>query len=225
MLYKSQLISAGSGKINGMVASHNAGGAYMRALKIPSNPNSPAQQTVRTAMATLAANWKALSAAGREAWATYAANVPVQNALGDTIHVTGQNMYVRSNIPRLQSGLAVVTTAPTTFDLGDFSGCTLTAAAAGTTGTVTFSASDTWATTNANTTALLLYTASPKAGSVNYFKGPYRYAGKVNSTSGSATFTLPVAAGGSGSRTFFRAIVSRSDGRLSSTFRGFAAIA
>ena len=106
MLFKSALITQASGSIGGMTASRNKGGAYFRARALPTNPNTPEQQAVRGYLGTLANLWtNVLTPANRVLWDFYAFNVPVINAVGDSIQLTGQQMYIRANVPRLQAGL------------------------------------------------------------------------------------------------------------------------
>lgn len=219
MLFKSALVTAGSGKIRGLVASHNRGGQYFRGLTIPTNPNTAQQQVVRNSLKTLVARWQNnLTTVQRTAWQTYANNVQVRNALGDLITLTGQNMYIRSNVPRLQASIAVVDAAPVTFDLGSFTAPTLTLAASGTLGTVTFAAGDDWTAAAATTSGMLIYGSRQAARSINFFKGPYRFAAIVNNTSGSAAFTTPFTNPGTIGQMFFQITVTRADGRLSSPF-------
>ncbi|KKM06452.1 hypothetical protein LCGC14_1743870, partial [marine sediment metagenome] len=47
MLFKSGLITQGSGSIGGLTASHNRGGMYFRARTIPTNPATSFQTVVR----------------------------------------------------------------------------------------------------------------------------------------------------------------------------------
>ncbi len=217
MLYKSALLTAASGKIRGIVASHNRGGTYFRGLTIPTNPGSSFQTTVRNAMKTLTSRWQeTLTSVQRAAWQTYADAVQVRNALGDLITLTGQNMFIRSNISRLQASLAIVDAAPIVFDLGTFTAPTITLAPLGTTGTITFSAADSWNATSAGAQGMLVYQSRAQARSINYYKGPYRFAAIVNGTAGTGTFTSPFTNPGTTNQAFFQVVVTRSDGRLSS---------
>ena len=64
------------------------------------------------------------------AWDVYAENVTRRNRLGDSIKISGISTFVAFNAPRIQNGQAIITAAPTVFDLGD----------AGTPGTITIGA-------------------------------------------------------------------------------------
>ncbi|MEE9221817.1 MAG: hypothetical protein V3U34_09855 [candidate division NC10 bacterium] len=173
MLWTSQIFSKLSGTIGGTVASHNRGGQYLRALVTPVNPNTSLQQAVRTIFANLAAAWSGLTDLQRAAWDDYAANVPVINRIGDSINLTGFNMYIRSNTPREQVGLDRVDDGPTDFTLpalGDVS-----FAAAVTAGlidiAVTFDNSEPWAAEVGG--ALLVNVSRQMAPTINFFKGPF----------------------------------------------------
>jgi len=223
MLIKSAILTQGSGSLGGLTASHNRGGLYLRARTIPTNPNTPAQQEVRGFMSTLTSLWaNTLTPAERTAWDTYAAAVPVINALGDPIILSGLNHYVRSNVPRLQGGMPRVDTGPTIFNLGDFT------QPSGITGDgtadeldVAFDNTDDWA--NEDDAAMLIYGSRDQGLTINFFKGPYRYAGPILGN-GTTPPTSPAAVSSAfvltaGSNVHSKVIVSRADGRLSAPFR------
>lgn len=222
MLFKSALMTAGSGKIRGIVASHNAGGAYFRGLTIPVNPRSTRQTTVRNNMTALSTYWaNTLTGAQRSAWQTYADNVSWTNALGDTIKVSGLNAFIACNVSRLQASLAQVNAAPTIFDRATFTLPIPTITAASTTLSLAFTNTDGWAGEVGG--GLLVYASKAQNPSINFFNGPYTFVGKVSGAvsppTTPATLTLNFPAGPSGSRMFFRFLASRADGRLSPAFR------
>lgn len=218
MLFKSALLTQGSGSLMGMTASHNRGGAYLRGRTIPTNPNTAQQQAVRNALSALQVRYAGvLTLAQRVAWQTYAVNTPVTNSLGDSILLTGQQMYVKCNTLRLQAGLTVVDAGPATTGLISLTLPVPTIAAAGTTASIAYTNTDSWA--NAVGGALLVYSSRLVSATVNYFKGPYRYAGKV---AGAATpptspsvITLPFPIGATGTKLGFRFVAVGVDGRVS----------
>lgn len=225
MKFTSPVISSGSGSIAGITFSRNKGGMYMRARAIPTNPNSVPQQNIRGHLATLVGAWtNTLTTPQRGAWDVYAANTPVFDALGASIHLTGQQMFIRSNTARLQVGLPLVTTAPGTFDLGTYSIPSAgTVSAAADTIQIAFDNTDEWA--NEDDSNMLIYTSRPQNPSVNYFKGPYQFAGMIpgdgtTPPTSPATITLafPVVVG---QKVFWKATVTRADGRYSIPFRAF----
>lgn len=225
MLFKPLLGDELSGSVGGIVASHNRGGTYFRQRAIPINPNTIFQQAVRGFMATLTSLWTdLLTVAERAAWDLYALNVPIPNRLGDPRNVGGLGMYIRSNVPRLQVGLARVDAAPIIFDLGPFTNPTFdTFVAAVDTFNVNFTVADAWVSEDG--AAMLIASSRSTNPTINFFKGPYRSVAPILGDSGAppaspvvtlAAFNIAV-----GNRTFIQIRVSRADGRLSLPFRGF----
>ena len=74
-----------SGKLGGLIFSHNKGGRYVRVMGIPTNPNSARQQEVRGALATQSAAWEGLTDAERSTWETWAQNNPLTDPLGQVV--------------------------------------------------------------------------------------------------------------------------------------------
>ncbi len=217
MKFKSALITTGSGKLGGIVASHNRGGQYLRGLTIPTNPNTAQQQAVRNALSSLQALFATLTTAQRTGWQTYAINTPVTNALGDSITLTAQQMFVKCNTLRLQAGVATISAPPGVSGLIPLTLPVATIVAAGSTASVAFTNSDSWAIAAGG--YLLVYAARPVAGTINYFKGPYRFAGKVTGAATPPTtpavITLPFTIGSAGTKMGFRFVAIGGDGRPS----------
>lgn len=218
-LFTSPVLAEVSGSLGGIVFSHGPGGPYMRARALVTNPNTPQQQLIRGLLSQLTSLWvNTLSQLERDAWILYAANVTLLNRIGQARNVSGLNMYVRSNVPILQALFARQDTAPPIFDLGDFTAPTATAQAAAQTLTVTFADTDEWV--DEDDAALLVYASRPQNNSIEFFKGPYRFAGSIDGDlalppTSPAVIPLPFAAV-AGQNVHFRAQVIRADGRLSS---------
>lgn len=222
MLVQSQVVAAGSGSMGGLTWSHNRGGQYVRSRVVPTNPRTSFQDTVRNTMSYLAAYWRdILTEAQRAGWATYAANVPVVNRLGATIFLTGQNMFIRSNAPRISNTAGtintLIATAPSIFNLGEVGQTALTNVdASSNNASINFDANDDWVSEDG--AAMFVYLSRPLDPSINFFKGPYRLAGEILGDStpptppGTVTLPFPVVAG---QRVFARVRVTRADGRLS----------
>lgn len=220
-LIKPLLGAAVSGKIGGFVFSHNAGGQYIRALSIPTNPNTPQQVAVRGAVSSLTSIWNnGLSAAQREVWNVYAANVKLTNRLGEQVNVSGMAMYVRSNVPRIQAGEARVDDGPGIFNLGEHSAPTVTTFSEATqSGDLNFfvtGIADQWAREVGG--FMFLYLSRPQNASINYFRGPYRFLGVVTgdpvppASPAVIVWNFPFIAG---QKLFGRVRTCRADGRLS----------
>lgn len=227
-LYKSHLVTQASGSVGGTTYAHTGSGLYMRARSIPVNPNTGNQLEVRAAMTNLVNAWtNILTPAQRNAWDLYGANVPVTNALGDTINLSGQNWYIACNVPRLQAvsklgtTIARVNAAPVIFDRGDFTTPVPTIDVSSGISTA-YTNTDTWAAAVEN--VLLIYEGRPANASRNYFKGPFRLIDSVEGavvppTSPEVTTPAEVAARGfvyaAGQNVWTKFVVSRADGRLS----------
>ena len=103
-----------SGSVGGVVASHNKGGAYLRNRTVPTNPNSARQLTARMALASASQAWAVLTQVQRDGWNAYAAATPLVNRLGESITVSGFNMYIRTNSFLASSGESAIDDAPLT---------------------------------------------------------------------------------------------------------------
>lgn len=216
MIFKSPIFAQASGSLAGTVFSHNQGGMYVRARATPTNPNSEAQQAVRDALREAVFRWSnVLTDAQRTNWNTYAFNTPTFNRLGEATHKTGQQMFVRGCVPRLQAGLAIPANAPTSFDLGSFTAIDgLIADSAADTIEFNINNTDQWAIAAGN--AMLIYQGRPQNSTRIYGKGPYQLAhmiqGAVVPPGNAVSFAslFPFVAG---QRIFIKVNVSMADGR------------
>lgn len=218
MKFKSTLLAQASGSLAGNVFARNKGGQYIRARGLVKNSNTAAQQNVRNSLKTLSQSWTSiLTETQRDAWTTYAKNVPLVNSLGDPTIISGLAMYIRCNSPRLSAGIAAVLDGPTTMTLGTFT--PVTAAINHTTGwSIVFDDTDEWA--NADGGAMIFYQSRPLSVGVNFFKGPFQY---FSITLG-ATMTPPISPttppnlfpGAAGNGYFLRIQATLADGRLTS---------
>lgn len=223
MLFKGLIATQLSGSLDGVTASRNKGGTYFRQRAIPVNPGTAPQTQVRSIMGQLAALWtNALTAIQRSSWETYAENVPLVNRIGESITVTGLNMYQRSNIPRLQNGLPRVDSGPTVFNLGDYTAPTITSFTAPTVLSLAFTVADAWV--SEDDAAMLVYGARDTGIGIVFFKGPYRKYpiqllgnNAIPPTSphaGTHPFVVSV-----GNQAFLKVAVTRADGRYSQITR------
>jgi len=172
MKFLSHIVTAVSGSIGGTTYAHNQGGMYMRARATPTNPNTARQQTVRAALAAMVTEWSTvLTAAERAAWDTYAANVPVTNPLGQSINLSGQQMYLRQAIPQQQFGLTINAVAPVIFDLGQPIVVINSIVVAG--GVLTWDF-DVGGAGTSDTGYKIFQVGAPQNAGRNFFKGPYQ---------------------------------------------------
>lgn len=226
MLYKGTIIAAASGSVGGLTFSHNRAGGYVRNRATPVNPNTVYQQEVRSIMGALAAYWgETLTAPQRALWDLYALNVPMINRVGDPINVGGIGMFMRANVPALQTGAgggAIIADAPDIFNLGSWTPPDIAAITAATQQiSLTFDNTDAWA--NEADSDMCVFVSRPMSPAINYFKGPYRFAGLIEgddvtppSSPANINSPWPMAVG---QKVFLRAAVLRHDGRYSADFR------
>ena len=109
-LIKFNQIAAASGSVNGTTYSRNYTGAYMRNRTVPVNPNTESQQEARSFMSIATARWAVLTQEQRNAWAIYAAQTPVVNKVGDTVHLKGNNFHAGVAAFALAEGASLSTT-------------------------------------------------------------------------------------------------------------------
>lgn len=224
MKFYSQVYSSVSGSVGGLTYAHNQGGMYARGRAIPTNPNSVQQQALRNAMGILTTAWnQTLTVAQRLAWSVFATNVPLLDRLGQSRTISALAWYIKANSIRLQSGLTRIDAAPVVFELATLTLPVLTLTPASGSASLAFTNTDAWAGEVGG--ALLVYASRPQNPSINYFNGPYRYAGRVNGAvsppTTPATITLPFVTGPAGSQLFMKVVAVRADGRPSSPFRIF----
>lgn len=220
MKFKSPIFTQVSGSIAGMTFARNKGGLYIRARTIPTNPSSPAQLSARNAMANVVDAWtNVLTTAQRDGWGIYAINTPVVDVFGDPKTLSGQQMYNRSNSPRVRQGEARVDDAPVLFDLGTFTTPVITVSAAAPNDvSVAFTILDTWATFVGG--FLFGLVSRQQNPSINFFKGPFRSMGNIPGDDLGITSPVvltsefPYAEGG---QVFAEFRAAQADGRLSNT--------
>lgn len=174
-LIKPTLLGPASGKLAGAVFSHNRSGQYLRRLVTPVNRRTDAQITARANLTSGGAAWRALDEEERASWNAYAANVPVINRVGDSVHLTGSQWYSGMFSKMSAAGLSPVTMAPTTFDRGSLGVFSITMDDS-LTGSVDFDPLADW---NAANGALYCQFGRPQNGTVNFFNGPWAQAGAI----------------------------------------------
>jgi hypothetical protein len=219
VIFKSPIFAQASGSIAGTVFSRNAGGMYVRSRANPTNPNTDAQQAVRDAMRQLVVAWTSeLDDGQRDAWNTYAFNTPTLNKLGEPTTKTGQQMYIRGNIARIQAVMTRADDAPSVFNVGDFTPPgAITADASASNIVIPFEDADEWA--NEDDSAMLVYQSRPQNATRTFGKGPFQLLTKITggilsppTSPVTVTSLFPMTAG---QKVFFQVRVTRADGRLS----------
>lgn len=220
MKFKGTFATSQSGSLAGITASHNRGGQYLRNRTIPTDPASSFQTARRNVFRTLVTRWtNTLTQAQRDSWITYADNTPFVNALGDPLILTGQNAYIGSNTLRVQAGIAQVATAPAIFERCAIGELTPIADAAADEFEIEFDNSQAWATAVGG--ALLVFASKPQNASIRFFKGPFRYGGKIAGAVVPPTSPQTVPSPyvfAAGQRIFLRFVAITADGRWSNEY-------
>jgi hypothetical protein len=123
------IVSEIRGKIASTVFTKNKAGASIRNRVTPINRRSSNQTAVRQRLASLSAQWRGLTEAERTSWNAAGASFPQTDNLGQTIFLTGEQIFVRCNSNLILTGNSQITSAPTptSFDVLSFTSLTVTA--------------------------------------------------------------------------------------------------
>jgi hypothetical protein len=129
-----------SGSIAGVTHSHNRAGQYTRNRRSPVQPiGSGRRASVRAAFSAASSAWSALTGAQRAAWEGFAGSHPITDSLGQSVVLTGHQMYVRVYSSQVNVGIAPDVLPPAVLTLPDCSGAVLTASVASGLSTAGFS--------------------------------------------------------------------------------------
>lgn len=125
------IVSEIRGKIAATVFTKNKAGASIRNRVTPINRRSVGQTEQRQQLAALAAQWRGLTEAQRLSWNNAGPSFPQTDNLGQTIFLTGEQLFVRCNANLILIGEAQITSAPTptSFDVLSFTSITADASA------------------------------------------------------------------------------------------------
>ena len=111
VLYGALLVDM-RGKINGTVFSKNRGGAYARTKVTPTNPQTVAQNLVRSRLTGFSQGWRGLSQAVRDAWNAAVAGFPRTNVFGAQKILSGHQLYIGLNSQLSAAGQTAITNPP-----------------------------------------------------------------------------------------------------------------
>jgi len=102
-----------SGSMAGTTSSHNRAGQYTRNRRAPVQPVGTGRRAfVRSAFGNASTAWAALSAANQAAWIAYANSHPITDSLGQSITLTGHQMFVGVATSLQNVGQALPTIPP-----------------------------------------------------------------------------------------------------------------
>jgi hypothetical protein len=195
MLFKSPVISQGSGTIAGITYAHNRSGNYQRNWRKPVDPRTVLQQDQRANFAMLSTDFvNNMDPGVVEQWNAFAASNPVLNPLGEQIFLTGRNWWQGGNMLRMQAGLDPYAGAPDVMTLALLNPPSSELDVSTLDITVTFNTGDLWVGTD--DAALLVFCSATQSASRHFYKGPWRFAGAVlgdgtTPPTSPATFTFP----------------------------------
>lgn len=85
------------GHVGGTVFSRNTSGAYIREKVTPVNPNTAAQQAVRSTLSDLSKAWATLTDIQRAGWKSLALAFPRTDIFGNPVPLTGIAQYQSTN--------------------------------------------------------------------------------------------------------------------------------
>lgn len=114
------------GGITNAVGSHagttfarNKGGPYMKAKPNGTKPQTELQRAIQAYASQVSKYWTyTLSDAERTGWNVFASTTPVINRLGQQNYISGQQMFMKLNTRLINTGNAVVATAPASTAVG-----------------------------------------------------------------------------------------------------------
>lgn len=215
-----------SGSIAGNTFAKNRFGKYIRARTKPVNPRSGRQSAARTVIMFLAEQWREdpMDDAKRLAWENYAKGVNWKNKLGESVTLTGFNMFIRSNAALIRAGGDLVTDGPP--DIGLPPGDPDFYARFGESGAelvIYFNDGFDWCKETG--AYLSVEMGRPQNHTRNFFGGPWRWAGAVAGIDADALtspqsiptpFTII-----EGQKIWTRARIIRKDARCSTQFETF----
>lgn len=115
-----------SGSYQGMTASRNRFGQYMRTRASPVQPRTAPQLNQRARMTTNAAAWRAITDAQRAGWLSLGGSMTRTDSLGSSYSLNGFMAYCSVNNNKLDAGDAVVSDAPAIVTPGDLTSATIT---------------------------------------------------------------------------------------------------
>lgn len=209
MKFRGTIASDMSGKLGGVVASHNTYGTYFRRLVKPAQPRTQHQLAQRQSFASVSQAWRGLPAETQQLWINQAPQFKLVSKSGNPIVPTGQALWMWANVLRTRLGLARVDIPPQTTDIPAIHGLTIELAST-TTVSVAFDATDEW---HAAGGAMLLSISAPIQPGIR-FNELYTPLGQIDGTAASPqTFTLPFTYAGGNLK--LRASASTPDGRRS----------
>lgn len=106
-----------SGSIAGTTSSHNRAGQYVRNRRTPTNNPTARRTAVRSAFASASSAYSALTPTQQASWVAAADAHPITDALGQSIKLSGHQLYVAINTALLNANSVSTSTPPPDFSV------------------------------------------------------------------------------------------------------------
>jgi hypothetical protein len=211
------LISDARGKQGGLVFSRNAAGHYTRAKVSPVQPRTADQIAIRAAITYLSQYWRdTMTPTMRTSWENYAKSTPLTDRFGAKVCVSGLAMFLRTNVFLRREGGPTLTTAPTLGGEACMQTLTLTASVAnGVRITAIFPA------LLVGDFGYIGICTSPMSQARNYFSGPFRRQGYIDSATGFPNTIVQPASCAIGQRWFIECRKYEALGKVGPRWQGY----
>lgn len=116
-----------SGSLAGQTASHNRAGQYYRNRRSPVQPIGTGRRSfIRAAFGAASIGWASLTAPEQAAWTSFAAGHPITDSLGQSVVLTGQQMFVRCQTSATNVGAGPISDPPASTAVPDVTAATFT---------------------------------------------------------------------------------------------------
>ena len=223
MKFLSDRMTSASGSIGGSTFSHNRFGMYVRARRVPVNPNTTFQQSQRDAFSQASALWRTLTGAQRAGWEAYAAATPVTNSLGQQTYLSGFQQFTATNALGQRLGFSPLLAAPASPGRAPIGMPTVVMDASAS--SVVFTNLD----ASIENGTLGLFLGDPQSPGVSFFAGPYQLRATATITAGTTGTMSPAGSRNgvafvAGQRIPWRLAGVDADQRLSQEASGIATV-
>lgn len=171
-----------SGSLGDTVHSHNGSGPYTRPRTVPNDPVTFRQTRVRARLRVVSRFWaNNLTPAERQSWTDLATRLVFPNKIRSAQTFNGQTLFIRNNAGRPLTGFNIIRQAPTAASNGIYTLPELNDLGGLGTVIVTINTADAWVTED--NAFLAVYVSDRRIPTINFFKGPFRFAGAVAGSS------------------------------------------
>lgn len=179
------IIQDARGTVDGITYARNRSGNYTRAHRSPINQRSIHQTEAREILTQFSKMWSTtLTQAERDAWNAFASLNPITDVFGDSIKMSGLNMYVRLNT-NISNGFGTAITSPP----ASLSASSVTEGSVVVVGGATPTVVATIVTAPDDTTDVFVYATAPLSPGVAFVRQQLRLLGLFAQVAGVVTVT------------------------------------